>query len=105
MGGGSGGAIYNDGNDFTLTLCGVSMLNNHGREYGGAIFFVSNDRSGHLLIDHSELSHNVSEGRRIVEAAPEMTVVGEVGLGILAPRLGGGEVAGGSGGPQHGEPQ
>jgi hypothetical protein len=61
VGGGSGGAIYNDGNDFTLTLCGVSMLNNQGREYGAAIFFVSNDRSGHMFIRDSALSNNVSE--------------------------------------------
>src|SRR5262249_23478066 len=39
-GGGSGGAIYNDGNTFTLTLCGDRIQNNHANEGGGAIFFV-----------------------------------------------------------------
>lgn len=59
-GGGSGGAIYNDGNTFTLTLCGTKMENNTANEGGGAIFFVSNDRSGSLVITDSTLAHNPS---------------------------------------------
>jgi hypothetical protein len=61
-GGGSGGGIYNDGNTFTLTLCGVKMTNNTANEGGGAIFFVSNDRSGSLVIRDSVLSNNPSAG-------------------------------------------
>ena len=61
-GGGSGGAIYNDGNTFTLSLCGVAITDNHANEGGGAIFFVSNDRSGTLRIDRSELRRNPSDG-------------------------------------------
>jgi hypothetical protein len=61
-GGGSGGAIYNDGNDFTLRLCGTKMVDNHANEGGGAIFFVSNDRTGHLIIEESTLRRNPSEG-------------------------------------------
>ena len=61
-GGGSGGAIYNDGNTFTLSLCGVKMTNNHANEGGGAIFFVSNDHSGSLIIQDSVLSNNPSDG-------------------------------------------
>ncbi len=57
-GGGSGGAIYNDGNTFTLTLCGDRLENNHANEGGGAIFFVSNDRSGSLVIKDSVLTNN-----------------------------------------------
>jgi len=59
-GGGSGGAIYNDGNTFTLSLCGTRIENNSAREGGGAIFFVSNDRSGTLVIKDSSLSGNPS---------------------------------------------
>jgi hypothetical protein len=59
-GGGSGGAIYNDGNTYTLSLCGVDMNNNTANEGGGAIFFVSNDRSGSLVIQHSTLTANPS---------------------------------------------
>ncbi|MGE0550594.1 MAG: hypothetical protein AB7O24_20605 [Kofleriaceae bacterium] len=61
-GGGSGAAIYNDGNRFTLSLCGVEMTDNTAREGGGAIFFVSNDRSGSLVIDRSVLRRNPSDG-------------------------------------------
>ncbi len=61
-GGGSGGAIYNDGNTFTLSLCGTEISDNHANEGGGAIFFVSNDRSGSLVIDRSVLRRNPSDG-------------------------------------------
>jgi hypothetical protein len=61
-GGGSGAAIYNDGNTFTLTLCGTKMTNNTANEGGGAIFFVSNDRTGSLIIRDSFLSKNPSNG-------------------------------------------
>lgn len=61
-GGGSGGAIYNDGNTFTLTLCGVEIRDNHANEGGGAVFFVSNDLSGTLVIRDSLLSNNPSDG-------------------------------------------
>jgi hypothetical protein len=61
-GGGSGGAIYNDGNTFTLTLCGAKLTDNRANEGGGAIFFVSNDRSGTLIIKDSTLERNPSAG-------------------------------------------
>jgi hypothetical protein len=59
-GGGSGGAIYNDGNTYTLTICGSSIVNNDANEGGGAIFYVSNDRSGTLSIQDSVLQGNTS---------------------------------------------
>ncbi len=61
-GGGSGAAIYNDGNTFTLTLCGTKITDNHANEGGGAIFFVSNDLSGSLVIEDSQLCNNPSDG-------------------------------------------
>ena len=61
-GGGSGAAIYNDGNEFTLRLCGVEMTDNTANEGGGAIFFVSNNRTGHLVIEKSVLRRNPSLG-------------------------------------------
>lgn len=60
-GGGSGGAIYNDGNTYTLTLCGAQIDDNHANEGGGAIFFVSNDLSGNLVIQDSTLTNNPSD--------------------------------------------
>jgi hypothetical protein len=61
-GGGSGAAIYTDGNDYTLRVAGTLMRRNHANEGGGAIFYVSNDRSGRLHISWSTLEDNVSEG-------------------------------------------
>ena len=60
-GGGSGGAIYTDGNDYRLVVAGTLMRHNHAREGGGAIFYVSNDLSGTLHLRWSTLSDNVSE--------------------------------------------
>jgi hypothetical protein len=61
-GGGSGGGIYNDGNLFTLRVAGSIIQDNHANEGGGAIFFVSNDRSGTLRIEDSTLRRNPSDG-------------------------------------------
>lgn len=57
-GGGSGGAIYNDGDRMTLTIGGCLFTGNHANEGGGAIFFVSNDRTGTMSISHSTLEDN-----------------------------------------------
>jgi hypothetical protein len=57
-GGGSGGAIYNDGDRMTLSIGGSSFVDNHANEGGGAIFFVSDDRTGTMAIRHSTLDHN-----------------------------------------------
>jgi hypothetical protein len=61
-GGGSGGALYADGNQFRVLLAGTRMTGNHAREGGGAVFFVSNDRSGVLEIRSSTLRANPSDG-------------------------------------------
>ena len=61
-GGGSGGAIYLDGNDIHLTVDRSRLDGNRAREGGGAIFFVSNDRTGTLTIRDSELTGNASDG-------------------------------------------
>lgn len=61
-GGGSGGAIYNDGNAMTLRLEGTRITNNSAREGGGAVFFVSNDRTGSLQIVSSTLRSNPNPG-------------------------------------------
>jgi hypothetical protein len=60
-GGGSGGAIYTDGNTYDVLLSGTTMTANHAREGGGAVFFVSNDRTGSLTIRDSTLRGNPSD--------------------------------------------
>jgi hypothetical protein len=57
-GGGSGGAIYNDGNTYALTVCGSDVSGNSARELAGAVFFVSNDLSGSVVIDRSTFKAN-----------------------------------------------
>lgn len=61
-GGGSGGAIYLDGNRFTLTLRWSLIEDNTAPEGGGAVFFVSNDRTGTATLAASTLRHNPSLG-------------------------------------------
>ncbi len=58
-GGGSGGAIYNDGNTMTLSLCGTRIEHNEVVQHGSAIFFVSNDHSGDIRIDRSNITNNL----------------------------------------------
>jgi hypothetical protein len=59
-GGGSGGAIYTDGNGYNLLIDGSVMNGNTAREGGGAIFFVVDADGGTLTIDDSTLSGNPS---------------------------------------------
>jgi hypothetical protein len=60
-GGGSGGAIYNDGDRMTLSIGGSMFMGNHANEGGGAIFFVSNDRTGTMAIRYSTLEGNPND--------------------------------------------
>jgi hypothetical protein len=61
-GGGSGGAIYNDGDQMTLSIGGSVFVDNRANEGGGAIFFVSDDRSGTMAIADSTLERNQNAG-------------------------------------------
>ncbi|MDA8137041.1 MAG: hypothetical protein M0036_00195 [Desulfobacteraceae bacterium] len=58
-GGGSGGAIYNDGNTMTLTIRGSLIEYNEVNEHGSAIFFVTNDHSGNIVIEDSVITNNI----------------------------------------------
>ncbi|WP_166964762.1 hypothetical protein [Yeosuana marina] len=59
LGGGSGGAIYNDGNTMTLQVMGSLIESNEVNAYGAAIFFVSNDHSGNIVINDSTIQNNI----------------------------------------------
>jgi hypothetical protein len=59
-GGGSGGAIYTDGDSYNLTIAGTLMHYNYAREGGGAIFCVVDNDTGTLTIKYSTLHHNRS---------------------------------------------
>jgi hypothetical protein len=58
-GGGSGGGIYNDGNKMTLTIGGTLIQYNKVNAFGSAIFFVSNDHTGNIVIDGSTITNNI----------------------------------------------
>jgi hypothetical protein len=57
-GGGSGGAIYNDGNTMTLALYGTLIEHNSVNAHGSAIFFITNDHTGALHIEDSVIRNN-----------------------------------------------
>jgi hypothetical protein len=59
-GGGSGGAIYTDGNQYNLSITGTILRDNTAREGGGGIFFVVNSGGGTLQIASSTLEDNSS---------------------------------------------
>jgi hypothetical protein len=59
-GGGSGGAIYNDGTDYSTLIAGTVMTDNTAREGGGAIFYVVDSGSGTLALYTSYLDGNPS---------------------------------------------
>ena len=61
-GGGYEGAIGLDGDRFVVTSEGTRLAGDHADEGGGAVFPVSHDRSGNLIIDDSTLVGNPSDG-------------------------------------------
>ena len=74
-GGGSGGAIYTDGNRYTVRVEGSLIAHNEAEEGGGGLFFVSNDRTGTLGISGSTLSGNRS-GRFFTAGYPGVFFLG-----------------------------
>ncbi|MBN2718417.1 MAG: hypothetical protein JXX14_21410 [Deltaproteobacteria bacterium] len=57
-GGGSGGAIYNDGNEMTLSIYGSTIEFNEVNAYGSGIFFVTNNHTGNIYIENSTIQNN-----------------------------------------------
>jgi hypothetical protein len=58
--GGNGGAIYSDGNDVDVTLCGDAVLDNAAgvKAFGGGLFFTSNNFGGILTIADTTMTGN-----------------------------------------------
>ena len=61
-GGGSGGAIYTDGDNYTVTIDDCLIENGSAREGGGAIFFVVDAGSGALTIENGSVLQNNPSG-------------------------------------------
>jgi predicted outer membrane repeat protein len=85
-GGGSGGAIYNDGDQMTLQIANSTFTDNHANEGGGAIFFVSDDHTGTLSIRDSRLTDNVNDGFQTL-GLPGIFFLGAHPPSIVASKL------------------
>ncbi len=69
-GGGSGGAIYNDGNTMTLSVFGSRIEYNECNQHGPTIFFVSNNHDGILEIGESVMRYNLNHSHHPWEILP-----------------------------------
>jgi len=58
-GGGSGGAIYNDGDTMVLSVEGSQMSYNQVNAFGSGIFFVSDNNTGNIAITDSTITSNL----------------------------------------------
>ena len=58
--GGNGGAIYSDGNDVDVNLCGDAIMSNAAgtNAFGGGLFFTSNNFGGTLTIADTTMTGN-----------------------------------------------
>jgi hypothetical protein len=65
-GGGSGGALYNDGESLALSVCGTRIEDNQVNAFGSGIFFVSNDHVGFLRIEDSVIARNTGGGWNVL---------------------------------------
>jgi hypothetical protein len=81
-GGGSGGAIYQDGNTISLRSCGNQVDTNHAKEGGGAFFFVSNDLTGTMSITDSILRGNPND-RFETDGLPGIFVLARAGQPVV----------------------
>jgi hypothetical protein len=80
-GGGSGGAIYNDGNTMTLSLCGSRIEHNEVVEHGSAIFFVSNNHTGDIRIEKSVITNN--QGGSWYPTYPQISGHGDTPIEVI----------------------
>jgi hypothetical protein len=89
-GGQVGGAIYNDGNSYTLAICGSDFENNSAVSLGsGSIFQVVDDLKGALVIDQSTFTGNSNTGSVQSSSHPSIyvqatDVPGNAGVTITA---------------------
>jgi hypothetical protein len=81
-GGGNGGGIYADGNTFKVDLNCTRMANNGANEGGGAVAYVSNNRTGTMRIANSLLETNTS-GRFETAAYPGVFVLAAPGQPVV----------------------
>jgi hypothetical protein len=68
--GGNGAAIYSDGNDVDVTLCGDAVMNNMAGTgaFGGGLFFTSNNFGGVLTIRDTMMTGNTGGYWTVVQS-------------------------------------
>ncbi len=73
--GGNGGAIYGDGNDFNIMLCGDAVLNNAAgtNAFGGGLFFTSDNFGGTLTFIDTTLTGNTGKYWTVVQSGSVTT--------------------------------
>ena len=81
-GGGNGGAIALDGNTHTLRLEGTRIERNRARAGGGAVFYVSNNRTGELYISNSVIVANPSDDFE-TRAYPGFFIIARSGFPVV----------------------
>jgi hypothetical protein len=81
-GGGNGGAIALDGNTYTLRVLGSRFEWNHARAGGGAIFYVSNNRTGEMYIHDSYLVANPSDDFE-TQGYPGFFIIARAGFPVV----------------------
>lgn len=80
-GGGSGGAIYNDGNKMTLSISGSRIEYNKVNTHGSGIFFVTNNHTGDIRLDNSVVKNNI--GGSWYPVVPEISMHSDTKLTII----------------------
>jgi hypothetical protein len=85
--GGNGGAIYGDGNNFNILLCGDAVLNNAAgtNAFGGGLFFTSDNNTGILSIIDTTMTGNTG-GSWTVVSTGSVTDVGSA-IGVTAKSI------------------
>ncbi len=81
-GGGNGGAIALDGNTYTLRVIDTRIERNRARAGGGAIFYVSNNRTGELYIQDSYIVGNPSDDFE-TRAYPGFFIIAKPGFPVV----------------------
>jgi hypothetical protein len=74
-GGGSGGAIYNDGNNMKLSIYGSLIEHNTVKQFASAIFFVADNNVGTVLIHDSTLQQNTGGTNWEIGTCPGVSIL------------------------------
>lgn len=84
-GGGSGGAIYNDGGTMVLTVDGSQLSGNQVNAFGSAIFFVSDNHTGSIAITDSTITGNI--GGSWYPAYPQISAFADTPITVTNSKI------------------